>query len=104
MTVNLATIAKTMDQKVQTYRSQLPSIITAMGCGAFLKTLLSLGWAPEIISSTSLRMAIKASQKLRPVSLKPNSNSVAAYRSSSCFGSDSVGSINQHLWQVSLTR
>lgn len=47
-----------------THLSHLSSSITAMGWGARLKTLLSLGWSPEVISSTSLRMEIRASQKL----------------------------------------
>lgn len=39
-------------------------VMSATGCGAFFSRLLSLGCLPEMMSSTSLRIWIMASQNL----------------------------------------
>jgi hypothetical protein len=64
-----------------THLSHLSLVNVLSGCGACLNTLSSFENLPSTISSTSLRMEMRASMNL----------------SSSCLGSDSVGSMSQHL-------
>lgn len=84
-------------QYTHRFQSESDNAITVAGCGAFLRTLLSFGCFPVMMSSASRRIWIIASQNLRKSLVYGLIDLESTHRSTSSSVSDSVGSISMQV-------